>query len=163
MILVAPTVSERPAGENYSVTRGTFYWRRDSRQLLLGGIDRPNEVGSAWVIEDDDAERKINGGALITHTDAERLATAGEYTLDTESREGCQGASSLRRLARRGTKAPSAREPRSTAWVRGSGWQECLASSRRCPSWAEPLTEIAQPADRLDLSLPRVDHAAERG
>ena len=27
---------------------------------------------------------KINGGALITRTEAERLATAGEYTLDTE-------------------------------------------------------------------------------
>ena len=66
------------------MTQGTFYWRRDSRQLLLGGIDRPNEVGSAWVIEDDETKRKINGGALITRTEVERLATAGEYTLDTE-------------------------------------------------------------------------------
>ena len=67
------------------MTQGTFYWRRDSRQLLLGGIDRPHEVGSAWVIEADDTKRKINGGAFITRTEAERLATAGQYTLDTEA------------------------------------------------------------------------------
>jgi len=39
----------------------------------------------AWVIEADGTKRKVNGGASITRTEAERLATAGEYTLDTEA------------------------------------------------------------------------------
>ena len=67
------------------MTQGTLYWRRDSRQLLLGRIDRPHEAGLAWVIEADGTKRKVNGGASITRTEAERLATAGEYTLDTEA------------------------------------------------------------------------------
>lgn len=73
-------------GTNYSVTRGTFCWRRDSRQLLLGGIERPNQLGKAWVIEaDGHTTREINGGDLITRTEAERLAIAGQYTLDAEA------------------------------------------------------------------------------
>lgn len=79
------TVSKTPAGHELLVTWGTFCWRRDRRQLLLGGIERPNELGKAWVIEADDTKREINGGDLITRTEAERLATAGEYNLDTEA------------------------------------------------------------------------------
>jgi hypothetical protein len=40
--------------------------------------------GRAWVIEADGTERLINDGDPISHAEAERLAEAGEYTLDTE-------------------------------------------------------------------------------
>lgn len=67
------------------MTWGTFCWRRDRVQLLLGGIARPNELGRAWVLEADGTKREINSGDLITRTEAERLSAAGGYTLDTEA------------------------------------------------------------------------------
>ena len=71
---------------NFSVdTRGTFCWRRDGLQRLVGLSDRANDLGRAWVIEADGAKREINGGDLISREEAERLAAAGEYTLDIES------------------------------------------------------------------------------
>jgi hypothetical protein len=64
--------------------RGTLYWKRESS---VGGTEEEtlNEVGSAWVIEAGGAERKISEGSWITRREAERLAAAGEYTLDTEA------------------------------------------------------------------------------
>lgn len=64
-------------------TRGTFYWRGENRQA---GLDhRADDLGRAWVVEADGTERKINGGDLISRAEAERLASAGEYTLDTDA------------------------------------------------------------------------------
>ena len=65
--------------------RGTFCWRRDRLQRLAGLHDSANDRGRAWVIEADGTKRDINGGDLITREEAERLADAGRYTLDTEA------------------------------------------------------------------------------
>ena len=64
---------------------GTFCWRRDELQRLAGLSDGANDLGRAWVIEADGTKRDISGGDLITREEAERLAAAGEYTLDTEA------------------------------------------------------------------------------
>ncbi|MFL5914813.1 MAG: hypothetical protein ACJ752_04135 [Gaiellaceae bacterium] len=61
------------------VTRGILYWKREA-------ITPSGEwLGRAWVIEKDGTERPINGGDPITRAEAERLAEAGEYTLDAEA------------------------------------------------------------------------------
>lgn len=65
-------------------TRGTFYWKRETLQRLAGLSDKANDCGRAWVIEADGTRREINNGEVITRTEAERLATVGEYTLDAE-------------------------------------------------------------------------------
>jgi hypothetical protein len=64
--------------------RGTLYWRRESG---VGATEEEalNEVGPAWVIEADGTERKISDGGWITRLEAERLAAAGEYTLDADA------------------------------------------------------------------------------
>ena len=59
-------------------TRGILYWKRE------GGLPGAGGVGRAWVIEADGTERDINDGDPISRTEAERLAEAGEYTLDAE-------------------------------------------------------------------------------
>ena len=64
--------------------RGSFFWKRDSRQRLAGLSEGANDLGRAWVVEADGTKRDINGGDLITREEALRLAAAGEYTLDTE-------------------------------------------------------------------------------
>ena len=60
--------------------RGTFWWRRDRLSVGTGG----DVLGRAWVIEADGTRRQITEGNLITRSEAERLATAGEYTFDAE-------------------------------------------------------------------------------
>lgn len=65
-------------------TRGTFYWRRETVQRLKGLSDKANDCGRAWVIEANGSKREINSGEVITRAEAERLAAAGEYTLDTD-------------------------------------------------------------------------------
>ena len=67
-------------------TRGILYWKWE---------DGPPgaEVGAAWIIEADGAERSINGGDRISLAEAERLAAAGDYTLDAEELRGTPEAS----------------------------------------------------------------------
>ena len=62
--------------------RGILYWQRHPEPS--DSHTSPNDVGRAWVIEADGTERQINGGDPITRAEAERLASAGEYTLDAE-------------------------------------------------------------------------------
>lgn len=59
--------------------RGILYWRREA------GTSGGEGIGRAWVIEADGTERAINGGDQISRTEAERLAQAGDYTLDAEA------------------------------------------------------------------------------
>jgi len=61
------------------VTRGIFYWKRET------GTPGSEGFGHAWVIERDGTERPINDGDPITRTEAERLAKVGGYTLDAEA------------------------------------------------------------------------------
>jgi hypothetical protein len=58
-------------------TRSTLCWRREP--------GAPGEdLGEAWVIEQDGTNRPINGGDPITRTEAKRLAQVGEHMLDAE-------------------------------------------------------------------------------
>jgi hypothetical protein len=62
----------------FMATRGILYWTREV-------VTPSGELfGRAWVIEEDGTERPINGGDPISRTEAERLAKAGNYTLDAE-------------------------------------------------------------------------------
>jgi hypothetical protein len=61
-----------------------MYWRRKRGPFEVTKEPSPSDVGLAWVVEADGTERYINNGEPITRAEAERLAAAGEYTLDAE-------------------------------------------------------------------------------
>ena len=59
-----------------------MYWRRKRGLFDAKKEPSPKDLGVAWVIEADGAERYINNGEPISRAEAVRLATAGDYTLD---------------------------------------------------------------------------------
>ena len=67
-------------------TRGILYW------LWRGGPPSA-PLGPAWVIEADGTGRPINGNDPISRAEAERLAIAGNYTLDAEDVEAARSIS----------------------------------------------------------------------
>jgi hypothetical protein len=62
----------------------TLYWKWEDGPPEADG-DTPEDVGPAWIIEADGAERDVKGGQWITRAEAERLAAEGSYTLNAEA------------------------------------------------------------------------------
>lgn len=63
--------------------RTTLYWKYEDGPPGADGDD-PNDVGPAWIIEPDGAERDIQEGAWITRAEAVHLAKEHGFELDMD-------------------------------------------------------------------------------
>lgn len=76
-------LTARLASSAATETQETLYWKWEG---VPPGAEQltPADVGPAWVVEADGAERLINDGEWISRAEAEALAQAGGYIFDAE-------------------------------------------------------------------------------